>query len=86
MVGEVVQELLGHHQHGVQKLLNLGVANFGVGEYLTNEVHQSLDLQGVSWLLPLDDEGSADNVVACCDVEGEGFSLFGSDEDWGQRQ
>ena len=52
MVGEVVRELLGHHQHGVQKLLNLGVANFGVGEYLTDEVHQSLDLQGVSWFLP----------------------------------
>ena len=46
MVGEVVQELLGHHQHGVQKLLNLGVVNFGIGEYLTDEVHRSLDLQG----------------------------------------
>ena len=24
MIGEVVQELLGHHPHGVQKLLNQG--------------------------------------------------------------
>ena len=39
VIGEVVQELLGHHPHGVQKLLNLGVANFGIGEYLTDEVH-----------------------------------------------
>ena len=83
MIGEVVQELLGHHQHGIQKLLNLGVTNFGVGEYLTDEVHRSLDLQGVSWLLPLDDEGGAHNVVACHDVEEEGFFPFRSDEDWG---
>jgi len=80
MVGEVVQELSGRHQHDVQKLLNLGVANFGVGEYLTDEVHRSLDLQGVSQLLPLDDEGDAHNVVACRDLE-EGFSPFKSDED-----
>ena len=86
MLGEVVQELLGHHQHGVQKLLNLGVANFGVGEYLIDEVHRSLDLQGVSRLLPLDDDGGAHNVVACRDVEEEGFSLFESDEDWGRHQ
>ena len=44
MVDEVVQELSVRHQYGVQKLLNLGVANFGVGEYLTDEVHRSLDL------------------------------------------
>ena len=58
MVGEVVQELLGRHQHGVQKLLNMGVANFGVGEYLTDEVHWSLDLQGASWLFPFDDQAA----------------------------
>ena len=57
--------------------------NLGIGEYLTDEVYQLLDLQGASWLLPFDDEGSAHNVVVCCDVEEEGFSLFGSDEDWG---
>ena len=32
MVGEVVRELPSRHQHGVQKLLNLGVANFGIGD------------------------------------------------------
>ena len=86
VVGEVVQELSGRHQHSIQKLLILGVVNFGIGEYLTDEVHRSLDLQGVSRLLPLDDEGGAHNVVACCDIEEEGFSLFGSDEDWGRCQ
>ena len=59
---------------------------FGIGEYLTDKVHWSLDLQGVSRLLPLDDEGDAYNMVACHDIEEEGFSLFGSDEDWCRRQ
>ena len=81
MVGEVLQELLSRHQNGVQKLLHLGVLSLGVGEYLTDEVHRSLNLQGASGLLPFDDEGGAHNVVVCHDVEEEGFSLFGSDED-----
>ena len=55
--------------------------NFGIGEYLTDEVHWLLDLQGLSWLLPLDDEGGAHNVVAGHDVQEEGFSPFGNDED-----
>ena len=84
MVGEVVQELPGRYQHDVQKLLNLGVADFGIGEYLTDEVHYLLDLQEVSWLLPLDDEGSAYNVVSCHDIEEE-FYPFRSDEDWCRR-
>ena len=44
VVSEVVQEHPGCYQHDVQKLLNLGVANFGVGEDLTDEVHWLLDL------------------------------------------
>ena len=40
----------------------------------------------VSWLLPFDDQGGAHQMVGCCDVEEEGFSLFRSDEDWGQCQ
>ena len=84
VVGEVVQELLGRHQHGVQKLLHLGVSSLSVGEYLTDEVHRSLNLHGVSQLLPFDDEGGAHNVVVCRDVEEEGFSPFGSNEDWGR--
>ena len=60
----------------------MGVANLGIDEYLTDEVHRLLNLQGVSWLLPLDDEGGAYNMVACCDVEEERFSPFRSDKDW----
>ena len=86
MVSEVVQELSGRHQHDVQEFLHLGVSDLGVGEYLPDEVYRSLDLKVVSWLLPFDDQGSAHHVVACHDVEEEGFSLFESDEDWGRHQ
>ena len=83
MVGEVVQELLGHHQHDIYEFLHLGVPNLRVGEYLPDEVYLGLNV--VSRLLPFDDQGGAHHMVACRDVE-EGFSLFGSDKDWGQRQ
>jgi len=82
VVGEVVQELSDHHQHSLQKLLHLGISSLGVGEYLTGEVHRSLNLQGTSRLLLFDDESGTHNIVVCCDVEEEGFSLFRSDEDW----
>ena len=36
----------------------------------------------VSRLLSFDDQGGAHNMVACHDIEEEGFSPFGSDEDW----
>ena len=52
-----------------------------VGEYLPDEVYGSLDFELVSWFLPFDDQG-----VACHDVQEEGFSLFGSNEDWGRHQ
>ena len=64
----------------------MGVPDIGVGEYLPNEVYGSLDLKVVSWLLPFDDQDGAHHVVACRDIEEEGFSPFGSDEDWGQGQ
>ena len=61
--------------------MHLGVPNLGIGGYLTEEVYRSLDLQVVSRLLPFDDQGGAHHVVVCCDIEEEGFSLFGSDKD-----
>ena len=60
--------------------------HLGVGKHLTDEVYGSLDLKVVSRLLPFDDLGSAHHVVACRDVEEEGFSSFGSDKDWGRCQ
>ena len=42
-----------------------------------------LDLKVVSRFLPFDDQGSTYHMVAGHDIEEEGFSQFGSDEDWG---
>ena len=61
--------------------MHLGVPDLGVGEYFTDEVYGPLDLKVVSRLLPFDDQGSAHHMVACRDIEEEGFSTFGSDED-----
>ena len=61
----------------------MGVPDLGVGEYLPDEIHRPLDLKVVSLLLPFNEQGGAHHMVACCDVEEEGFSPFGSDEDWG---
>ena len=65
--------------------MHLGVPDLGVGEYLPDEVYGPLDLKVVYRLLPFDDQGGAHHMVSCRDVE-EGFSPFGSDEDWGRRQ
>ena len=64
----------------------LGVPDLGVDKYLLDEVYGSLYLELVSRLLPFDDQGGAHHIVARCNVEEEGFSSFGSDEDWGQHQ
>ena len=37
----------------------------------------------VSWFLSFDDQGGTHHMVTCRDVKEEGFSPFGSDEDWG---
>ena len=63
--------------------MHLGVPNLGVGKYFSAKVYGSLYLELVSWFLPLDDQGDAHHVVTYRDVKEEGFSLLGSDEDWG---
>ena len=61
----------------------MGVLDLGVGEYLPNEVYESVDLKLVSRLLPFDDQRGSYHMVASGDVQEKGFSPFRSDEDWG---
>ena len=42
---EVVSQLPPRQDHRVQQLLNLWVADFGLGQYLTDEVDRPLDGQ-----------------------------------------
>jgi hypothetical protein len=69
MVGKIVLQLLGRHEHGVQEILHLQVASLGLGEYLTVKVHQSMDLQSMAWLLPFDHKSGADHVGGRREVE-----------------
>ena len=55
----------------------------GSVKHFSDEVYGSLYLELVSRFLPFDDQGGTHHMVACRDVEEEGFSSFGSDEDWG---
>ena len=40
---EVVAQLASSQDYGVDKLLDVGVACFGLGEHFTDEVNRSLD-------------------------------------------
>ena len=40
----------------------MGVAGFGVGQYLANEVHRALDLEGVPLFFLLYYQGGADHL------------------------
>jgi len=58
-INVVVQLALGD-EHSVEQLLDLPIAR--VGGYLADEVHGSLDLDGVPFLLPLDHKRRAHHV------------------------
>ena len=61
--------------------MHLGVPDLGVGEYFPDEVYGPLDLKVVSQFLSLDDQGGTYHMATSYDVEEEGFSSFGCDED-----
>jgi hypothetical protein len=62
VIGEIVLQLLSRHEHGVQELLHLRVAGLGLGEYLADKLHQSLNLQHLTRLLPFDYESDTEQV------------------------
>ena len=55
----------------------------GSVKHFSDEVYGSLHFELVSRFLPLYDQGGAHHMVTCRDIEEEGFSPLGSDEDWG---
>jgi hypothetical protein len=48
---EKVTQFLSSQNHFIQQLLDLQVAYSCLGQYLTDEVHRPLNLQGMSFLL-----------------------------------
>ena len=66
---EVVAQLPWRDEYRVEEFLHLGVAQLGLAEYLTDEVDGSLYLVNVTWLVSFDDQGGADHISGCRDVE-----------------
>ena len=78
---EVMFQLSGCYQYGVDQFLNLWVPGLGFIEYLTDEIDWSLYLVDVARLIALDHHGSGDHSISCRNVKQEGFVFSGSSED-----
>ena len=66
---EVVVELMGCDQDGVEQLLDLRIVSLRLVQDLTDEVHRALDFVCVFGLFVLDNNGSADHPVGHRDVD-----------------
>jgi hypothetical protein len=78
---EVVSQLPPRQDHRVQQLLNLRVADLGLGQYLTDEVNRPLDGQSMPFFLSLNHDRGADHLSGSGDVDQEGFSGGGGHQD-----
>ena len=74
MLGEVVLQLLGRHDDGVEEFLCLWVMWLGVSQYLADKIHGTLDLKGVSLFFPFNYQSGADHMVSGCQVKQKGFA------------
>jgi hypothetical protein len=78
---EVVSQLQSRQDHRVQQLLNLWVADFGLGQYLADEVDWPLDGQCMPCFSSLNHNRGANNLSGRGDVDQEGFSGSGGRQD-----
>ena len=66
---EVVAQLPRCDEDHVEEFLHLRIAHLGLTEYFTDEVDGSLYFVDMARLVLFDDQGSADHVRSCRDVE-----------------
>jgi len=66
---EVVAQLPGRDEDRVEEFLHLRIAQFGLTESCTDEVDGSLYFVDMAWLVSFNDQGSADHVCSCRDIE-----------------
>jgi hypothetical protein len=71
---EVVSQLPPCQNHRAQQLLDLRVADLGLGEHLADEVDWPLNGQCMPLFLPLDHNRGANHLSGRGDVDQEGFS------------
>jgi hypothetical protein len=78
---EVVSQLSPCQDHCVEQLLDLWVANFGLGKHFADEVDWPLDGQCMPFFSSLDYGRSADHLSSRGYVDQEGFSCGGGHQD-----
>ena len=78
---EVMSQLSGCYQYGIEQFLNLWVPSLGFTEHLIDEINWSLYLVDVVGLVALDHYGSGDHSISCRNVKQEGFVFSRSSED-----
>ena len=61
--------------HSIQQLLNLWVADLGLGQHFADEVDRPLNGQCMPFLLPFDHNRGANHLSGRGDVDQEGFSV-----------
>ena len=62
-------QLPGCDEDGVEEFLHLRIAQLGLIEYFTDEVNKSLYFVDMARLVSFDDQGGADHMRSCRDVE-----------------
>ena len=72
---EVVPKLVRGDEHGVEKLLNFQIVGLRVGEDLADEVHQPLDLEGVTLLLPFHHQSHTEGAWCGSDMQEQSLPL-----------
>ena len=68
---------------GIQELLDLGIAGLGIEQDLANELHGTLQFEGVSLFFSLYHQDSADHLRGGHNVEQKWFPVGRSDQDRG---
>jgi hypothetical protein len=75
-------QLSGCNQDGVDQLLNLRVAGFGLIEHLADEVNRALDFVHVAGFLTLDHDDCGDHAIGGRNVEKKNVVFMRSCKDW----
>jgi hypothetical protein len=83
---EVVSQLPPCQDYRVQQLLNLWVADLGLGQYLTDEVDWPVDGQCMPLFSSLNHDRGANHLSGGGDVDREGFSGGGRHQDGRVRE
>ena len=66
---KVVAQLPERDEDRVEEFLHMRIAQFGLTKYLTDEVDGSLYFVDMARFISFDNQGSADHVRSCRDIE-----------------